>query len=104
MDGLLRKFLLYRAYRVQSARHSNSHAERWVRSARSECLDQIIVVNQAHLRSVLTEYVTFYNTRRPHQGIDQQSPIIRLPEKFEGSVQKRPVLGGIINDYYRMAA
>ena len=86
------------------APNANSYAERWVRSARSECLDQIIVVNQAHLRSVLTEYVTFYNTRRPHQGIDQQSPIIRLPEKFEGSVQKRPVLGGIINDYYRMAA
>jgi len=59
---------------------------------------------QAHLRSVLTEYVTFYNTRRPHQGIGQQSPIIRLPEKREGVVQKRPVLGGIINDYYRMAA
>jgi len=85
------------------APNANSYAERWVRSARSECLDKIIIVNQAHLRSVLTEYVTFYNTRRPHQGIDQQSPIIRLPEKCEGSVQKRPVLGGITNDYYRMA-
>lgn len=86
------------------APNANSYAERWVRSARSECLDKIIIVNQAHLRSLLTEYVTFYNTRRPHQGIDQQSPIIRLPEKREGSVQKRPILGGIINDYYRMAA
>ena len=86
------------------APNANSYAERWVRSARSECLDKIIIVNQAHLRSVLTEYVTFYNTRRPHQGIDQQSPIIRLPEKRECSIQKRPVLGGIINDYYRMAA
>ncbi len=86
------------------APNANSHAERWIRSARSECLDKIIIVNQAHLRSVLTEYVEFYNTRRPHQGIGQQSPIIRLPEKREGSVQRRPVLGGIINDYYRMAA
>ena len=86
------------------APNANSHAERWIRSARSECLDKIIVVNQAHLRSVLTEYIEFYNTRRPHQGIGQQSPIIRLPEKREGLVQRRPVLGGIINDYYRMAA
>ena len=86
------------------APNANSHAERYVRSVRSECLDKIIIVNQAHLRSVLTEYVEFYNQRRPHQGIGQQSPITRLPEKREGVVQKRLVLGGIINDYYRMAA
>ena len=86
------------------APNANSHAERYVRSVRSECLDKIIIINQAHLRSVLTEYVKFYNERRPHQGIGQQSPIIRLPEKREGMVQKRPILGGIINDYYRMAA
>ena len=60
----------------RQAPNANSHAERYVRSARSECLDKIIVINQAHLRSVLTEYVEFYNTRRPHQGIAQQSPII----------------------------
>ena len=86
------------------APNANSHAERWIRSARLECLDKIIVVNQAHLRSVLTEYVEFYNTRRPHQGIGQQSPIIRLPEKHEGPVLRRPLLGGIVSDYYRVAA
>ncbi len=85
------------------APNANSHAERYVRSVRSECLDKLIIVNQAHLHSVLTECVTLYNTRRPHQGIGQQSPIIRLPEKREGSIQKRPVVGGIINDYYRIA-
>jgi len=86
------------------APNANSHAERCIRSARSECLDKIIIVNQAHLRSVLTEYVEFYNNCRPHQGIGQQSPIIRLPEKREGLIQRRPVMGGIMNDYYRMAA
>ena len=88
----------------RQAPNANSHAERYVRSVRSECLDKIIVINQAHLRSVLTEYVEFYNTRRPHQGIGQQSPIIRSPEKNEGLVHRRHVLGGIINDYYRMVA
>ena len=89
---------------LAKAPNANSHAERYVRSVRSECLDKIIIVNQAHLRSVLTEYVKFYNERRPHQGIDQQSPIIRLPEKGQGAVQRRSVLDGIISDYYRMAA
>jgi putative transposase len=88
----------------RQAPNANSIAERYVRSVRSECLDKVIFVNQAHLRSVLTEYVAFYNRRRPHQGIGQQSPIMRLPEKREGMVQKRAVLGGIINDYYHMAA
>ncbi len=68
----------------------------------SECLDKIILLNQAHLLSVHSEYVEFYNTCRLHQGIGQQTPI-RLPEKREGLVQRRQVLGGIINDYYRMA-
>jgi putative transposase len=86
------------------APNANSYAERWIRSARSECLDKIIIVNQAHLRAVMIEYVDFYNTGRPHQGIGQQTPIIRLPAKRDGPIQKRTVLGGIINDYYRMAA
>ncbi|NLF76090.1 MAG: transposase, partial [Chloroflexi bacterium] len=59
-------------YRVPNA---NAHAERWVRSVREECLDKVIILNERHLRRVLTEYiVVYYNARRPHQGIEQDSP------------------------------
>jgi transposase InsO family protein len=51
------------------APNANSHAGRWVRSLRPGRLNKIIIVNQTHRRSVLTEYVEFYNTRRPHQRI-----------------------------------
>jgi putative transposase len=84
------------------APNANAVAERWVRSVRQECLDKILVLNQAHLRCVLTEYLDYYNRRRPHQGLDQQSPIERPEPLTEGLIQKRPVLGGIINDYFRM--
>jgi hypothetical protein len=83
-----------------SAPNANAFAERWVRSAREECLDLILILNAAHLRRVLIEYIGYYNTARPHQGINQQSPIpYSLPSS--GTIQCRNVLGGIIHDYYR---
>src|SRR5215207_8672011 len=41
-------------YRVPNA---NAYAERWVRSARSECLDHLLIANATHLRRVLLQYV-----------------------------------------------
>jgi len=37
---------------------ANAFAERWVRSVREACLDQLLILNQRHLRRVLTEYIT----------------------------------------------
>jgi putative transposase len=51
----------------------NAYAERWVRSVREECLDQIIVLSERHLRYVLKEYVEYFMKRRPHQGLKQQT-------------------------------
>jgi hypothetical protein len=56
------------------APQANAVAERWVRSVRQECLDQIVILGQRHLHSVLTEYLDFYNCARPHQGIQQHTP------------------------------
>ena len=41
--------------------------------------------------------------RRPHQGIDQDSPLGLEPALTEGPIRYRNVLGGIIRDYYRIA-
>ena len=67
-----------------------------------EILDKVLILNEAHLRRVLTEFLDYYNTRRPHQGLEQQSPIERPEPLTEGLIQRRKVLGGIINDYFRM--
>ena len=83
------------------APNANAFAERWVRTLRGECLDQLLIINEAHLRRVLNEYLGYYNSRRPHQSLDQQSPILRPQVQPLGRIQKRKVLGGIINDYYR---
>jgi len=86
-------------YRTPNA---NAFAERWVRTVREEILDKILILNEAHLRRVLTEFLNYYNTRRPHQGLEQQSPIERPEPLTEGLISKRLVLGGIINDYFRL--
>jgi len=83
--------------------NANAVAERAVRSIRAECLDHTLIVNQAHLRSVLAEYATYYNHRRPHQGRDQRPPVpgAAAPTVPAAPVQIRcrSVLGGLIHDY-----
>ena len=71
---------------------------------RQECLDHLLIVNETHLKQVLTEYITFYNTRRPHQGIEHRTPIPYPPPQSAISVKSRPVLGGIFHDYYASSA
>jgi transposase InsO family protein len=53
---------------------ANAIAERWVRSARSECLDHLMVFSEANLRRVLSAYVTYYNRWRPHRSLGQSAP------------------------------
>jgi hypothetical protein len=60
--------------------------------------------NQAQLRRVMRDYVAFFNTARPHQGLEQQIPIPKTSGQGHGPVRCRTVLGGIIHDYYRDAA
>jgi len=87
------------------APNANSYAERWVRTAREECLDHILILNETHLRRVLGEFINdYYNVARPHQGIEQQTPIPYGQPQNIGTVQCRKVLGGILNDYYRIPA
>ncbi len=82
----------------------NGRAERWIRSARTECLDHIIVLNERHLRWALTEFVRYYNARRPHRSLQLRPPDGPVVSTPEGKVKRRKVLGGLINDYHREAA
>jgi putative transposase len=81
---------------------ANCYAERWIRTARAECTDRMLIYD---LRSVLGEYAGHYNRHRPHQSRQQRPPDqdnqasapLNLP------VQRRKVLGGVINEYFRAA-
>lgn len=83
------------------APNANACAERWVRTVRAECLDKLIILNEAHL--LMREYVHYYNTARPHQGISQQIPVSKPLSASHGPIRCRNVLGGILHDYQRVA-
>jgi putative transposase len=57
-----------------------------------------------HLRHVLKAYVTHYNRARPHQGLEQQTPVPSTLHARAGPVRRRDVLGGLIHEYDREAA
>src|SRR6266511_1155945 len=89
------------------APRANAIAERWVRSVRSECLDQLLVFGRRHLEDVLRGYVAHYNAERPHRSLALAAPS-REPPPVRGSpppdVGRRDVLGGVIHEYYAVAA
>jgi transposase InsO family protein len=69
---------------------ANAVAERWVRSARSECLDHLIVFSEANLRRVLLAYVTYYNRWRPHRSLGQQLHVGRRALSPSNHVERSP--------------
>jgi hypothetical protein len=50
----------------------NAVAERFLDSERRKALDCFIIINQTQVKNILKEYINYYNTMRPHQGINQQ--------------------------------
>jgi hypothetical protein len=83
------------------APRANAHAERWVGSARRECLDWMLIVSQRHLEAVLGEYCAHYNDERPHRSCGLRPPAARSePIRPPGApIRRRARLGGLLSDY-----
>jgi transposase InsO family protein len=81
---------------------ANAVIERFIGRLRRECLDHLIILNEQHLRSVLTEFVQYYNLERPHGTLRLETPVPAL-RAVEGPVRSRPVLGGLHHVYERAA-
>jgi putative transposase len=87
------------------APRANAHAERWVGTARRECLDWLLILGRRHLEQVLREYVEHYNTARPHQAFELRAPLARGPLAVPtAEIVRRDRLGGLIHEYERRAA
>jgi putative transposase len=93
-----------------SAMVSNAICERLVGILRRELLDRVLILGEGHLHAVPAEYQVHYNTARPHQGIAQRVPDgehdgahLTVADLDRRWVLRKPVLGGLINEYSRAA-
>ena len=80
----------------------NAITERTIGSIRRELLDHVIVLHEQHLASLLTEYASYFNSRRTHMGIQKNCPISRAVHSRPtptARLQPRPILGGLHHNY-----
>jgi transposase InsO family protein len=88
----------------------NAICERLVGTLRRELLDRVLIVGERHLHAVLIEYQAHYNMARPHQGIGQSvpgdepdAPRATMIDVDSERIRRKPVLGGLINEYTHAA-
>jgi len=79
----------------------NGHVERLIGSIRRECLDHLVVLGEAHLRRVVTNYAQYYNATRTNLTLGKDTPLGR-PVMVSGNVVAVPILGGLHHHCVRM--
>ncbi len=93
------------------APRANAYAGRWVRTARRECLDRTLLHGERHLLATLSEYVAHYNDQPSASGTKPATAQHRsgktapaaLLDLAATRVQRRTILGGLINEYSQAA-
>ena len=84
---------------------ANAFAERFVLTARTEVTDRMLIFGERHLRAILAEYESHYNGRRPTPAAQLHPPRPDHPiaDLSQERIKRRPVFGGLINEYERAA-
>jgi putative transposase len=80
----------------------NGVAERWVGSCRRDLLDHVIILNERHLKRLMSSYVLYYHEDRTHLGLAKDTPASRPTEIHsarERKIQSFPRLGGLHHRY-----
>jgi putative transposase len=79
----------------------NGAAERWVGSARRDCFDHVIALDEAHVRRLAREYIAYYNADRTHDGLGKDTPNGRVVEgrPTGAALTALPRVGGLHHRY-----
>ena len=81
---------------------ANSIRERFIGSVRHECVDHVLSFGEGHLRHVLAAYIDFFNTVRPHQGLQQRVPLpspVSTGDLATSRVRSTTILAGLHHVY-----
>jgi hypothetical protein len=89
------------------APEAKAHAERWVGSLRRECLDRLLILGRRQLERVVRAYIRHHNEHRPLRSLEQRPPLAKPPPTAQlppTQIGRRDRLGGLIHEYYPIAA
>ncbi len=89
------------------APNANAYAERVIETLRAECLDWTFVWGRGHLDRTLRTYADHYNRERPHRALGLASPLAAAGQPIAvdpRDVRRRDLLGGLVHEYYGLAA
>ena len=85
-----------------SAPDMNAYTDRVIGSIRREALDRFLLFSEKQIRNIISEYIEYYNTMRPHQAIGH------IPDRHiqfgTGTIRKGSILGGLHHHYFRSSA
>ena len=79
----------------------NGIAERFIGTLRRECLDQVVIFSEMHLRRILSAYATYYNQARTHLALRKDAPLHRAVQR-SGAILAIPILAGLHHQYVRI--
>ena len=79
----------------------NGIAERLIGTLRRECLDQVLILGESHLRHVLASYAAYYNQARTHLALQKDAPLHRAVQR-SGVIIAVPILAGLHHQYIRI--
>jgi transposase InsO family protein len=79
----------------------NPYAERLIGTLRRDCLDNVLIFGEQHLRRVLTLYSGYYNETRTHLGLGKDAPLRRAVQR-SGTIVTTPILSGLHHRYARI--
>jgi transposase InsO family protein len=83
----------------------NAFVERIIGSIRRDCLDYVVVLNERHLKRILSSYFNYYHCWRTHLSLAMDSPVSRkVQSPVLGKVIQCPEVGGLHHHYERLAA
>jgi transposase InsO family protein len=79
----------------------NGRVERLIGTLRRECLDQVVIFSEIHLRRILFTYAGYYNQARTHLALHKDAPSHRAVQR-SGAIFAIPILAGLHHQYVRI--
>jgi transposase InsO family protein len=79
----------------------NGYAERLIGTLRRDCVDQMVIFGETHLRRILSAYAAYYNQARTHLALQKDAPSRRAVQR-SGAIVAIPILTGLHHQYIRI--